>query len=39
LYTYVADTKAGEAKGQALKLNGGLWYVLSPSGTVIKKKP
>jgi predicted lipoprotein with Yx(FWY)xxD motif len=38
LYTYVADTKPGQAKGQALNLNGGLWYVLSPSGTVIKKK-
>jgi predicted lipoprotein with Yx(FWY)xxD motif len=39
LYTYVADTKAGSAKGQALKLNGGLWYVLSPSGKVIRTKP
>ena len=38
LYAYVADTKPGQAKGQALKLNGGLWYVLSPSGMVIKKK-
>lgn len=38
LYTYVADTKAGKAKGQALKLNGGLWYVISPAGKVIKKK-
>ena len=39
LYTYVADSKAGVAKGQGLKLNGGLWYVLSPSGKVIKTKP
>jgi predicted lipoprotein with Yx(FWY)xxD motif len=38
LYTYVADTKPGQAKGQALDLNGGLWYVLAPSGKVIKKK-
>jgi predicted lipoprotein with Yx(FWY)xxD motif len=38
LYTYVADTKAGVAYGQALNGNGGLWYVLSPSGAVIKKK-
>jgi predicted lipoprotein with Yx(FWY)xxD motif len=38
LYTYVADTGAGVANGQALNLNGGLWYVISPSGTVIKKK-
>ena len=39
LYTYVADTAPGQDTGQALNLNGGLWYVLSPSGTVIKKKP
>jgi predicted lipoprotein with Yx(FWY)xxD motif len=39
LYTYVADTSAGQAIGQALNLNGGLWYVLSPSGKVIRTKP
>jgi predicted lipoprotein with Yx(FWY)xxD motif len=39
LYTYVADTAAGQAKGQALNLNGGLWYVLAPSGKVIRTKP
>jgi predicted lipoprotein with Yx(FWY)xxD motif len=39
LYTYVADTKPGTATGQALNANGGLWYVLSPSGKVIRKKP
>lgn len=39
LYTYVADRKPGQAKGQALNLNGGLWYVLAPSGKLIKKKP
>jgi len=39
LYTYVVDTKAGAAKGQALNLNGGLWYVLTPSGKVVRKKP
>jgi predicted lipoprotein with Yx(FWY)xxD motif len=39
LYTYISDTKPGMAKGQALNLNGGLWYVLSPSGKVIRKKP
>lgn len=38
LYTYVGDTKPGQANGQALKLNGGYWYVLSPAGKVIKKK-
>jgi predicted lipoprotein with Yx(FWY)xxD motif/mono/diheme cytochrome c family protein len=39
LYTYVADSAAGTAGGQAINLNGGLWYVISPSGTVIKVKP
>ena len=39
LYTYIVDTKPGLARGQATNLNGGLWYVLSPSGKVIKKKP
>lgn len=39
LYTYVSDTSAGIANGQALNLNGGLWYVIAPSGKVITKKP
>jgi len=38
LYTYVADTGPGTASGQAKNLNGGLWYVISPAGTVIKKQ-
>ena len=36
LYTYVSDTRAGEATGQAINLNGGLWYVISPSGNVVR---
>jgi predicted lipoprotein with Yx(FWY)xxD motif len=39
LYTYVADSAPGQVRGQALNLNGGLWYVISPSGKVITKKP
>ena len=39
LYTYVGDPSPGTANGQALDLNGGLWYVLAPSGDIIKKKP
>ncbi|HUZ99138.1 MAG TPA: hypothetical protein VMU74_07240 [Gaiellaceae bacterium] len=39
LYLYLGDNKPGVASGQALNLNGGLWYVLSPSGAVIKVKP
>jgi predicted lipoprotein with Yx(FWY)xxD motif len=37
LYLYVADPTAGTAHGQALNSSGGLWYVISPSGQVIKK--
>lgn len=39
LYTYITDQKPGQAKGQALNNLGGLWYVLSPRGKVIKTKP
>jgi len=39
LYLYLGDRKPGTATGQALNLNGGLWYVLSPSGALIKHKP
>jgi predicted lipoprotein with Yx(FWY)xxD motif len=39
LYRYAGDSKPGQANGQATKLNGGLWYVLSPSGKLIKTKP
>ncbi len=39
LYTYIADSKPGQVNGQAINLNGGFWYVLSPAGKVIKKKP
>jgi len=38
LYTYVADTAPGQVKGQALNLNGGLWYVLSASGKIVRTK-
>ncbi|MGH3425429.1 MAG: COG4315 family predicted lipoprotein [Nocardioidaceae bacterium] len=36
LYLYVGDGKPGQANGQALDLNGGYWYVMRPSGKVIK---
>jgi predicted lipoprotein with Yx(FWY)xxD motif len=39
LYTYLGDSKAGVAVGQALNITGGLWYVLAASGAVIKTKP
>ena len=39
LYTYVLDRKPGQVMGQRVNNSGGLWYVLSPSGKVIKTKP
>jgi predicted lipoprotein with Yx(FWY)xxD motif len=38
LYTYAADSAAGMASGQGLKLNGGYWYALTPAGMIDKKK-
>jgi predicted lipoprotein with Yx(FWY)xxD motif len=38
LYLYVADPSSGSAHGQALNSSGGLWYVITPAGQVIKKK-
>lgn len=39
LYLYAADHAAGAAHGQALNLDGGVWYAISPSGTLIKTHP
>jgi predicted lipoprotein with Yx(FWY)xxD motif len=36
LYTFVDDTKAGEAKGQGVSGFGGPWYAISPAGSVVK---
>jgi len=32
LYTYIGDSAPGQARGNALNLNGGLWYDLPVSG-------
>ena len=32
LYTYVGDTSAGQASGNNINLNGGLWHVVPVSG-------
>jgi len=37
LYTYVTDKRPGQTTGQGVN-NFGLWYVISPSGKVIKTK-
>lgn len=39
LYTYVGDSSSGAATGQALETSGGLWYVISPAGVIVKKTP
>jgi predicted lipoprotein with Yx(FWY)xxD motif len=39
LYTYAGDSGAGSADGQGVSADGGLWYVLSPSGSKITKAP
>lgn len=39
LYTYAADSGPGTANGQGVSANGGLWYVLSPSGKMITTAP
>jgi predicted lipoprotein with Yx(FWY)xxD motif len=38
LYTYVGDSKAGQAKGEGSTLNGSKWYVMSAKGTIVKHK-
>ena len=38
LYTFVNDSAAGQAKGEAQNLNGGKWYVISAKGTLVKHK-
>lgn len=39
LYTYVADSGPGQTNGEDTNANGGLWWLVSPSGAPIKKKP
>lgn len=36
MYTYVGDSAAGQDKGQGQDSSGGLWWVVSPSGSWIK---
>jgi predicted lipoprotein with Yx(FWY)xxD motif len=39
LYTWAEDTRPGEATGQALNNNGGLWYVLDTAGNAVTVRP
>jgi predicted lipoprotein with Yx(FWY)xxD motif len=36
LYTYTADVYAGQTTGQGIDLNGGYWYLIRPSGQVVR---
>ncbi|HEY1617725.1 MAG TPA: hypothetical protein VGG25_08910 [Streptosporangiaceae bacterium] len=36
LYTYASDVQAGQVTGQRVNLNGGLWYLMRPSGVPVK---
>jgi predicted lipoprotein with Yx(FWY)xxD motif len=38
LYTYVGDSKAGQAKGEGSTLSGAKWYVMSAKGTIVKQR-
>jgi len=35
LYTYKGDTAPGSTKGQGVNADGGLWYLVAPSGSPI----
>jgi len=35
VYTYSGDSKAGQVWGEGLKLDGNLWYAISPSGVAM----
>jgi predicted lipoprotein with Yx(FWY)xxD motif len=37
LYTYVADTAPGQARGNGLNVNGGLWHEVTVSGAAAPK--
>jgi predicted lipoprotein with Yx(FWY)xxD motif len=38
LYTYALDTKARQTKGNGMKLSGGLWWAMTPSGKDLGKQ-
>ena len=39
LYTYVADTAPGQAKGNGINASGGLWYEVTVSGSAAPAAP
>ncbi|HTZ91775.1 MAG TPA: hypothetical protein VMB74_05220 [Streptosporangiaceae bacterium] len=39
LYTYTGDVQPGQVTGQGIDLNGGVWYLLRPSGQPLTLGP
>jgi len=39
LYTYKGDTSPGQAKGNGLRLSGGVWHAMTPTGAMPAAKP
>ena len=39
LYTYSGDVQPGEDSGQGIDLNGGVWYLMRPSGQPLRLGP
>jgi len=37
LYRFIKDGRPGQTSGQGLNASGGLWWVLTPAGTVLRK--
>ena len=35
LYTYTGDTAPGQANGNGINLNGGIWHEMTPSGAIV----
>jgi predicted lipoprotein with Yx(FWY)xxD motif len=38
LYTYTGDVYKGQTTGQAIDRNGGYWYLIRPSGQLVKTR-
>jgi predicted lipoprotein with Yx(FWY)xxD motif len=39
LYTYSGDVQPGQDTGQGIDLNGGIWYLMRPSGAPLSEGP
>lgn len=39
LYTYAGDGRPRQASGQAVDAEGGYWYLMRPSGAIVRSEP